>query len=75
MKTIDIKTIIRNPVVIDIEIYNPEKVSMVMDVLIHGEGLKGESFFTMEPKTSAIYELMYLPLKIGRFKGMITFLN
>ena len=42
MKTIDIMTIIRNPVVVDIEIYNPEKVPLTMDVLIYGEGLKGD---------------------------------
>ena len=46
-----------------------------MDVLIHGEGLKGESSFSLVAKSASVFELIYLPLKVGRFNGMITFLN
>lgn len=75
MKTIDISTVVRKPVVVDIEIFNPEKMDLTMEVLIHGEGLKGENFFEIKQKSSSVYELMYLPLRVGKQVGMITFLN
>ena len=75
LKTIDINTVIRKPVVVDIEIFNPESVNLFMDVLIHGDGLKGSSGFELKAKSSNNYELMFLPLKVGVTGGMITFLN
>lgn len=46
-----------------------------MDVLIHGDGLKGNQVFDLKPKTANNYELMFLPLRTGVSGGMITFLN
>jgi hypothetical protein len=75
LKTIDIHTAIRKPVVVDIEILNPEKIDLTMDVLVHGEWLKGEGFFQIKSHSTGVYELMFLPLKVGKYQGMITFLN
>jgi len=75
MKMLEIQTVIRRPIVVDIEIYNPEKFDVVFDVVTAGDGLKGEKIFVVEAKSSRTYELMYLPVKVGRYMGMITFLN
>jgi len=75
MKMIEVQSLIRRPVVVDIEIYNPEKFDIVFDVMIAGDGLKGDKLFVVEARSSKTFELMYLPLKVGRFLGMITFLN
>ena len=75
MKMLEIQTVIRRPIVVDIEIYNPEKFDVVFDVVTAGDGLKGEKIFVVEANSSRTYELMYLPVKVGRYMGMITFLN
>jgi hypothetical protein len=48
---------------------------MNFEVIIQGEGLSGESSFSVSPKSTCNFELMYLPVKIGNSIGMISFLS
>ena len=36
-----------------------------------GDGLLGEQFINIMPNQSATYELIYMPLKVGKSKGTI----
>ncbi len=55
--------------------YNPESQIMNFEVIVQGEGLSGESLFSVSSKSTANFELMYLPVKIGNSIGMISFLS
>jgi len=70
-----LSTEIRKPVVLDIALKNKEKEPMSFTVNVDGEGLQGASEFTIAPLSDKVYELMFLPLSVGRFLGSLSFGN
>jgi len=44
-------------------------------VIINGDNLIGEKYFTVLPGTSSTYELIYLPLLAGKDKAQIGFIH
>lgn len=65
----------RKAVGVEISLDNPLKEPITFEVFINGEGLLGDTSFIVDPKKTGIYELIYSPLKTGKFSGTIGFLN
>ncbi|MBK8156873.1 MAG: hypothetical protein IPK55_13225 [Streptococcus sp.] len=58
----------------EISLDNPLKEPITFEVFYTGEGLLGDTSFIVDSKTG-VYELIYSPLKTGKFTGTIGFLN
>ena len=65
----EIKSFIRKTITIDISINNPLNIPIILDVNIQGEGLQGESYLKIQPKSASNYELKFTPLRIFNNKG------
>lgn len=48
---------------------------ITFEVFYTGEGLIGDSAFSLEPKNTGTYNLIFSPLAAGEFQGTIGFLN
>ena len=48
---------------------------ITFEVFYNGEGLIGDSAFSLEPKSIATYNLIFSPLASGVYQGTIGFLN
>lgn len=59
----------------EISLENPLKEPITFEVFYNGEGLLGDTSFVVEPKRTGVYELIFSPLKTGKFAGTIGFLN
>jgi hypothetical protein len=69
-KDIELVTQARKPIAFDIELTNPmQDDQATFEVLINGDNLIGEKYFTVLPGTSSTYELIYLPLLPGKDKA------
>eukprot|EP00698_Gefionella_okellyi_P007756 TRINITY_DN1898_c0_g1_i1.p1 TRINITY_DN1898_c0_g1~~TRINITY_DN1898_c0_g1_i1.p1 ORF type:complete len:2231 (+),score=540.36 TRINITY_DN1898_c0_g1_i1:707-6694(+) len=66
---------LRRAVVINIELANPTNEMIEFDVAIDAEGVMGEPMLELAPNGSACYELLYSPLREGRFEGRVVFYN
>lgn len=47
----------------------------IYEVIINGDGLIGDEQFAVAAKKDGSYELTYAPLKIGRWRGSVAFVN
>ena len=74
-KIIDLVTTIRKAIAFEIAIANPLDERVVFEVILNGEGLLGETAFTILPKQTATYELVYSPLKPSKKIGSIAFIH
>lgn len=74
-KTIDLKVIVWKAVGVDISLENPLKEPITFEVFYNGVGLLGDTSFLVEPNWIGVYELIFSPLKTGKFVGTIGFLN
>lgn len=74
-KTIELSTIVRKSISLDIELYNPLKESITFEVSIEGQGLHGSPTFKLLPHQTATYALLFLPLQTFRGKGSIAFIE
>ena len=74
-KVIDLVTTIRKAIAFDIAIANPLDERVIFEVVLNGEGLLGETAFTILPKQTATYELVYSPLKPIKSLGSIAFIH
>lgn len=76
---IEVRTTVRSAVAIEITLENPTSETLVFDVSFHGDGLIGETTFSLEPSSKDTsnkpYELIYSPLIAGNFIGKISFHN
>ena len=73
-KELSVKAVVRTAVAVEIMLENPSTEQKVFDVVVEGEGLIGDSVFVVPPKSSRVpYELIYSPLRVGEFKGSISF--
>lgn len=62
-------TTLRKAIAFDLTLHNPSKETATFEVFIEGEGLIGVPYLSIPPKSSAEYELFFLPLKLGKQLG------
>ena len=74
-KAIDLATNVRKAIAFDIALSNPLKDSATFEVIISGEGLLGETAFTILPGLTGTYELVFSPLKAIKSVGSIAFIH
>ncbi|KAL4497051.1 hypothetical protein ABPG72_002207 [Tetrahymena utriculariae] len=74
-KKIDMITTLRKAIAFDIEITNPSNETANFEVFIEGDGLVGVPYMQIPPKSSQMYELFFLPLKVGKQQGSIAFVS
>ena len=73
--TIDLKAFIRQATSAEISLSNPLNEPITFEVFYNGEGLIGDSAFSLEPKSVGTYNLIFSPLAAGAAQGTIGFLN
>ena len=76
--TIEAEAEVRKAIAIEISLDNPTDDDLHFEVVLEGEGLLGDSTFVLRPNSAnsaSAYELIYSPLKAGKFTGSITFMN
>lgn len=73
--TIDLKAFIRQATSAEISLSNPLNEPITFEVFYNGEGLIGDSSFSLEPKSIGTYNLIFSPLSSGSYTGTIGFLN
>lgn len=73
--TIDLKAFIRQATSAEISLSNPLSEPITFEVFYNGEGLIGDSAFSLEPKSVGTYNLIFSPLASGAYQGTIGFLN
>ena len=67
---------VRRAISVEIALENPLKDEAVeFDVALQGEGLLGDAQFSLGPKETATYELLFAPLLPGNEVGSIVFSN
>jgi len=74
-KTYEMNTFVRKSLAFTIEISNPLRESVTMEVVIEGEGLIGSPTFTLLPLQTSTYQLIFLPLKAFKAKGSVAFIQ
>lgn len=78
-KTLELQSIVRKAVAVDIVLENPLPEPVTFEVFFTGNGLLGDAAFSIGPKNQSTYELLYSPLKPTEpgipEKGTIGFLN
>ena len=75
-QALELSAMVRRAVSVEIALENPLKDENVeFDVSLQGEGLLGDTSFTLGPKEIATYELLFAPLLPGREVGSIVFSN
>lgn len=75
-QTLDLQSMVRRAISVEIALENPLKDDAVeFDVALQGEGLLGDSQFSLGPKETATYELLFAPLLPGNEIGSIVFSN
>ncbi|EGR31281.1 hypothetical protein IMG5_114390, partial [Ichthyophthirius multifiliis] len=74
-KVIDLVTCLRKPVAFDIDLYNPADEIANFEVLMEGDGLQGELYFSIKPNQKYKYELFFMPLKVQKQKGSVAFVS
>eukprot|EP01038_Epipyxis_sp_PR26KG_P008960 gene8960-12082_t len=74
-RMIEAEAVVRTAVAIEITLDNPTNDVLEFNVQMIGEGLIGDSIFTLYPYKADTYELIYSPLLAGDFIGKISFQN
>ncbi|XP_041462969.1 cilia- and flagella-associated protein 47-like isoform X1 [Lytechinus variegatus] len=59
----------------EVEIFNPTKDELTLDVSIEGEGLRGDPTVTLKPAQKKYYQLVFAPAIIGQTTGSLIFQN
>ena len=72
---IDISAPLRKVVAVEIPISNPASDDLEFAVYINGEALLGDEAITVAPGATAMYELLYSPLRAGVTHGSVAFVN
>ena len=72
---LDLAAGVRQAVSAEISLANPLPEPIEFEVLLTGEGLLGDSTFTLAPLAVGTYELYYSPLVAKGHSGSIAFLN
>ena len=72
---IDLRAFIRQATSAEISLSNPLSEPITFEVFYNGEGLIGDSSFSLEPQNVGTYNLIFSPLAAGAAQGTIGFLN
>lgn len=56
---LDLVSPVRKAIAVDIELSNPLSENITFEVVLNGEGLAGEPWFSVLPGTSSKYELIF----------------
>ncbi|CAM9816093.1 unnamed protein product, partial [Laminaria digitata] len=70
---VSICTILRQAVSVEISLSNPLDDDLHFHVSLQGEGLLGDSTFSLGPLASSTYTLYYSPLRVQSHSGSVTF--
>ena len=54
---------------------NPLTKPALYEVIINGEGLVGENTFTVDAHDKGKYDLVFAPLKLGKWRGSVAFIS
>eukprot|EP00940_MAST-03C_sp_MAST-3C-sp2_P001239 g1239.t1 len=73
--TIKIETAVRNAASVEITLSNPLKDDVTFDVYLAGEGLMGETSFSLAAGTEKSYEVVFAPIRPGASIGSVTFVS
>ncbi|CAE7861043.1 CFAP47, partial [Symbiodinium sp. KB8] len=73
--TLDIEAFVRQGMSVNISLANPLEEPVTFEVSTSGEGLICDEFFHLEPRESGTFEVVFAPLKVGRQRGSITFVD
>ncbi len=75
-QSLDLTAAVRRAVSVEIALENPLRDEAVeFDVTLQGEGLLGDATFSLGPRETSTYELLFAPLLPGREVGSIVFSN
>ena len=73
---ITVESEVRKAVAVEISLDNPSSETLMFQVVLRGEGLLGDATYELPPGNDAKpFELIYSPLRAGKFQGSISFLN
>lgn len=70
-RTLEVTCAAHSAVAVDIAVTNPTRERIVMDVLIDGVALSGESTVTLHPRQQVIYQVTFAPTVIGEYAGRL----
>lgn len=73
--TLNISSLVREAVSVEISLSNPLKETIVFDIELKGVGLIGDETFRLDASQSGTYKLIFSPLKSGTQSGGIIFSN
>uniref|UniRef100_A0A0G4F070 Calponin-homology (CH) domain-containing protein n=1 Tax=Chromera velia CCMP2878 TaxID=1169474 RepID=A0A0G4F070_9ALVE len=74
-KTLELRCNVRSAVSVGVQLSNPLDDNVTFDVTLTGEGLLGDSEFTLAPKESSTYELAFSPLLEGSSRAAAVFVS
>lgn len=70
-----VKTICRKTVTVNIPVSNPKSVPVNIDVNISDPDLYGDKSFTVNPKETVTYSLVFSPLVVSKRQSKVSFFN
>ena len=68
-RTLEVTCAAHSAVAVDIAVTNPTRERIVMQVLVEGVALSGESAVTLHPRQQVIYQVTFAPTVIGGYTG------
>lgn len=68
-KVLDVCCAVLSAVGVEITVSNPSEEQVVMNVIVEGQSLHGESVLVLGPKQQTLYQATYTPLVIGMEQG------
>ncbi|XP_071954714.1 cilia- and flagella-associated protein 47-like isoform X2 [Antedon mediterranea] len=74
-KILSISCPAQSATVMEVEIINPTTEHLTFDILIEGDGLRGESELSLTAGQKKMYQLVYSPAVIGKSNGSLIFQN
>ncbi|CAD8106047.1 unnamed protein product [Paramecium primaurelia] len=75
LQTLELSCLIRQATVIQLTLQNPLPETAIYEAIISGDGLIGEDQFAIGANKEGLYELTFAPLKVGRWRGSVAFVN
>ncbi|CAD8117028.1 unnamed protein product [Paramecium sonneborni] len=75
VQTLELSCLIRQATVIQLTLANPLPETAIYEAIINGDGLIGEDQFAIGANKEGNYELTFAPLKVGRWRGSVAFVN
>ena len=68
-KVLDVCCAVLSAVGVEITVCNPSEEEVVMNVIVEGQGLYGESMLVLGPKQQTLYQAKYTPTVTGMQQG------